>query len=116
MVSHQPPSGDVRPVPRIGAKTGRPLRLLRYHRKRGVPKPGPHRSDEVVAQMATAAQPKPRWANARADDPIAQGDLCVSLCASRPLHLPRQTVIGRTVCLNWASTNSVRVFTERCEG
>jgi len=35
---------------------GRPLRLLRHHRKWAEPKPSPHRSGEAVAQMATAAK------------------------------------------------------------
>ena len=39
-----------------------------------------------------------------ADEPAAQGNLRVSLRPSRTLHLQRQTVSGRTVCLNWAST------------
>src|SRR5664279_4457571 len=54
--------------------------------------------------MAAATKPSPRWTNVGADEPAAQGDLRVSLRPSRTLHLQRQTVSGRTVCLNWAST------------
>ena len=45
-------------------------------------------------------------AAAGADEPAAQGDLRVSLRPSRTLYLQRQTVSGRTVCLNWASTTA----------
>ena len=52
------------------------------------------------------------------DEPAPQGDLCVSIRASRPFHLQRKTVTGGTVCANrartglwgsrWATTGSTR--------